>query len=52
MLESARKLIVALPRIPAHLLLSVGTVVSFTWLLLSDQIHPILVYVLQVYLTF
>lgn len=52
MLESARKYVVALPKVPAHFLLSAGTVASFAWLLLQNRIHPIVVYVLQVYLTF
>ncbi|HVS02942.1 MAG TPA: hypothetical protein VMT16_09245 [Thermoanaerobaculia bacterium] len=33
-------------------LLAAGTLVSFGWLLLQDQIHPIFVYFLQLYLTF
>lgn len=52
MLESARNHVAALPRVPAQVLLSVGTLASFGWLLLSNKIHPIVVYVLQVYLTF
>ena len=52
MLESARKYAVALPRVPAHVWPAAGTVASFAWLLAQDQIHPIVVYLLQVYLTF
>ena len=57
MLESARNRDVALSKAPAQLLpvqmlLSAGTVLSFAWLLLQNKIHPIVVYLLQVYLTF
>lgn len=52
MLESARKYVVALPKVPARLLLSAGTLASFAWLLSTNRIHPVVVYVLQVYLTF
>ena len=52
MLESIRNRVAALPRVPSQLVLSVGTLGSFGWLLLSNKIHPIVVYVLQVYLTF
>lgn len=52
MLESVRKHAVALPKVPTLSWLTVGTVGSFAWLLLQDQIHPVVVYALQVYLTF
>lgn len=52
MLESARKREVAVPRVPAGLLLSAGTLASFGWLLSHGKIHPIVIYLLQVYLTF
>ncbi len=52
MLESARRNIATLPKVPAQVLLSAGTMVSFAWLLANNRIHPILVYVLQIYLTF
>ena len=52
MLESTRNQIEALPRVPAQLLLSVGTLVSFGWLLAQNKIHPIVIYLLQLYLTF
>ena len=35
-----------------QLSLTVASVGSFFWLLLGDQIHPLVVYLLQVYLTF
>ena len=57
MLESARNRDVAISRVPAQvapaqIVLSAGTLLSFGWLLLQNKIHPIVVYLLQVYLTF
>jgi len=52
MIESVRKRVAALPDLPLQLILAVGTVTSFGWLLVQDQIHPLFVYFLQVYLTF
>lgn len=52
MLESTRKNVAALPKVSVQMLLSVGTCASFFWLLLQDQVPPIVVYILQVYLTF
>ena len=52
MLESIRKSVVALPKIPVQVLLSISTVASFIWLLLLDRVPPIVVYLLQIYLTF
>lgn len=52
MLESVRRREVAVPRVPTQVLLSAGTLASFVWLLLQDKIHPIVVYLLQIYLTF
>ncbi len=60
MLESARNRDVAISKVPAQVLaqlpvqvlLSAGTLLSFAWLLLQNKIHPIVVYLLQVYLTF
>lgn len=51
MLDSARRSLV-IPRVPAQALLSAGTVASFTWLLAQDAIEPMLLYLLQLYLTF
>ena len=52
MLESARNRDVAISRVPAQGLLSAGILLSFAWLLLQGKVHPIVVYLLQVYLTF
>jgi len=51
MLESARK-ISTVPEVQVRVLLSVGTIASFGWLLVQDRIHPIVVYCLQLYLSF
>lgn len=51
MLESVRSL-VALPRLPWMLSASVGSVVTFAWLLVHDQIHPLVIYLAQLYLSF
>jgi hypothetical protein len=52
MLESTRKNVAALPKVSVQMSLSVATCASFFWLLLQDQVPPIVVYILQVYLTF
>ena len=52
MLESARNRVVALPQVPTKLILSAGTLASFGWLLIQNKIHPVVVYLLQLYLTF
>ena len=52
MIESTRRRAQAIPRVPAQAILSVGTLSSFVWLLLQNKIHPIVIYLLQVYLTF
>lgn len=51
MLESVRQS-VALPRVPVRVLFSAGVVGSFAWLLSQDLIHPVVIYLLQLYLTF
>ncbi|HXU46320.1 MAG TPA: hypothetical protein VN783_12405 [Thermoanaerobaculia bacterium] len=51
MLESLRKA-VAIPHVPISLLLSVATVGSFLVLLAQDAVHPIVIYALELYLTF
>lgn len=52
MLESARNRDVAISGVPAQMLFAAATLSSFAWLLLQNKIHPIVVYLLQVYLTF
>jgi hypothetical protein len=52
MIEAVRKRVAALPDLPLQLILATGTLASFGWLLVQDQIHPLFVYFLQLYLTF
>ncbi len=52
MIESIRDRADVLPRVPVQTLASIGTLGTFGWLLLQDRIHPIVIYLLQVYLTF
>ena len=51
MIQSLRKY-VALPQIPVTASVAVGTFATFGWLLVQDQIHPILIYCLQLFLSF
>ncbi|MCP4660308.1 MAG: hypothetical protein GY856_33320 [bacterium] len=52
MIDSASNRVAALPRVSVQMVMSVGTLASFGWLLLQDKIHPLVIYLLQVYLTF
>jgi hypothetical protein len=62
MLRSLRHRAETLPRFSAaalpsggqltQILLTVGTLSSFGWLLLQNRIHPIVVFLLEIYLTF
>ncbi len=51
MLESIRR-VASIPRVPTQAILTAGTLAGFGWLLANDQIHAMLVYLLQLYLTF
>jgi hypothetical protein len=51
MLQSIRKA-VPIPRVPTLPVLSTLSILAFGWLLLSDSIQPLVVYVLQIYLAF
>ncbi|HEX2224021.1 MAG TPA: hypothetical protein VHN15_07430 [Thermoanaerobaculia bacterium] len=51
MIDLARKH-AAVPQIPVRVLLSLGTLASFGWLLANDQVHPLVIYALQLYLSF
>jgi hypothetical protein len=51
MLDSVRKH-VTIPYVPGRVLLSAATVGSFAWLLAHDMIHPLVIYALQLYLSF
>ena len=52
MLDSVRKQVAAVPYVPVKVLLSVGSLASFGWLLSHDLVHPIVIYALQLYLSF
>ena len=51
MLQSILKA-VPIPQVPALPLLGAISTVAFGWLLMSDSIQPIAVYLLQLYLAF
>lgn len=51
MLQVIRKHI-AIPQIPVKLVFSAGALASFGVLLAHDQIHPLVLYALQLYLSF
>ena len=51
MLDSARKHI-AVPQTPVTTLFAVSSIASFVWLLSQDLVHPIVIYALEVYLSF
>ena len=51
MLDSVRKQ-VAVPYVPGKVLLSVATLGSFGWLLAHDLVHPVVIYALQLFLSF
>ncbi|HYH44836.1 MAG TPA: hypothetical protein VEG34_04070 [Thermoanaerobaculia bacterium] len=51
-LESVRKHAAAIPQVPSRLLLGAGALTSFAVLLANDMVHPLVVYALQLYLSF
>jgi hypothetical protein len=51
MLQSIRRAI-PLPLIPIHTVVCGSSMLAFGWLLVSDSIKPIAVYLLQIYLAF
>ena len=51
MLETIRRH-VEIPRLRLDVVLAVATTFSFGWLLLRDLVHPVAVYLLQLYLSF
>jgi hypothetical protein len=50
MIDSLRKA-VWLPDISVQVLLSAGVVVGFVWLVAQNGVHPIMIYLLQLYLS-
>ncbi len=51
MLDSVRASI-ALPRLPVRVWLSAGTLATFGWLLVHDLVHPAVIYLFELYLSF
>ena len=51
MLQSAVREVTGL-RIPLDRVLAGATVASFVWLLLSDRIHPLVIVLLELFLSF
>jgi hypothetical protein len=51
MLDSLRATL-SIPRLPTRALLSAGTATAFGWLLANDQIHPVVTYLFELYLSF
>ena len=52
MLNSLRKVAILVPEVPARVLVPVGTIASFGWLLMQGKIHPLVIYCLELYLSF
>ena len=52
MLNSLRKAAILVPEVPASVLVPVGTIASFGWLLMQGKIHPLVIYCLELYLSF
>jgi hypothetical protein len=52
MLDSLRQQIEAVPGLPLQAILSAATLTSFVCLLAQNRIHPIVVFLLEIYLTF
>ncbi len=51
MLESIRR-VAAIPRISLAQVLSVAVVLAFFWLLALDHVHPLAIYLTQIFLAF
>ncbi len=51
MLETIRRS-VALPKVRVDYLVTAATTFAFGWLLINDHLHPLSVYLLQLYLAF
>ncbi len=50
--DLVRRYVTAVPQVPVKVLLSAATLTSFGWLLAHGLVHPIVVYALQLYLSF
>ncbi len=47
-----RRTLAAVPQVQVKALLSVATLASFGWLLAHGLVHPIVIFALQLYLSF
>lgn len=52
MLNSLRKAAIFFPEVPVRVLVPAGTLLSFGWLLVQGKIHPLVIYCLELYLSF
>ena len=52
MLQSLRKVTVSVPDLPMRALVPAATIASFGWLLTQGKIHPLVIYCLELYLSF
>lgn len=52
MLDSIRASLALPQRLPARLVLSAGSLATFGWLLTQDLVHPVVIYLFELYLTF
>ncbi len=50
--DLVRKSVAVVPQVSAKVLLSAATLASFGWLLAHGMVHPVVIYALQLYLTF
>jgi hypothetical protein len=48
----AKPAVAALRDLPVERVLGVSSVAAFLWLLAQDRIHPVMVYVVELYLAF
>jgi hypothetical protein len=52
MLDSLRESLALPHRLPLRTLLSAGSFATFGWLLSQDLVHPVVIYLFELYLTF
>lgn len=52
MFASIAKPVATLRAVPFEKALGVASVVSFLWLLAQDRVHPLMVYLIELYLAF
>jgi hypothetical protein len=52
MFASVAKPVTSLRALPIDKVLGAASVVSFLWLLAQDRVHPLMVYLIELYLAF